>query len=153
MEVLGVQCVACGTKRRHKSLRYHPETYEAYCENPYVCNDNHPNSPANLIKRQRQLQLVTFDEAESAYRAGVVVDKADRLKRLMTNPLTVRITSVEMAQFLIQHSDITEQTISELVRGFIESMMVRYATFDKPQEAPKQVKVVTNTVDNDDLVF
>jgi hypothetical protein len=149
-EVLGVQCTACGTKRKHKGLRYHPETFLPFCENAWVCSDTHPNSPINLIKRQSQLALLEYHEASTAYGNGVVTVHSDKLRRLLNNPLTVRITSVDMAEFLIRESETSQNTISDLVRGFIETMMGKRETFDKPV---KQEKPIAVDITDDELTF
>jgi hypothetical protein len=151
MDTLGVQCVACGVKRRHKSLRYHPVNFAPYCENPYVCSDDHPNSPMNLIKSQKQTNLLSYDEAKSLYATSVVSELSDRVGRLLNNPLTVRITSVDMAEFLVRQSDLSGQNISELVRSFIQSMMERYDTptiVEKPKPTVAPIKI-----DDNDLIF
>jgi hypothetical protein len=151
MDILGVQCVACGTKRRHKNLRYHPQTFSPYCENPYVCTEEHPNSPINLIKSQKQTTLLSYEEAKVLYSTGVVSDLSDRVGRLLNNPLTVRITSVEMAEFLVRQSDLSGQNISELVRSFIQSMMERY---DTPTIVEKPKPTITpSKIDDNDLIF
>lgn len=149
-EVLGVQCTACGTKRKHKGLRYHPESFLPFCENAWVCNEEHPNSPVNLIKRQSQLTLLEYHEASQAYGNGTVAIHSDKLRRLLNNPLTVRITSVEMAEFLITESETSRNTISDLVRGFIETMMGKREKFDKPVQQPKPIVL---DVSDDDMTF
>ena len=150
MEILGVQCVACGAKRRHKNLRYHPQTFSPYCENPYVCTEEHPNSPINLIKAQKQVGLLSYEEAKSLYSTSVVSDLSDRVSRLLNNPLTVRITSVEMAEFLVKQSDVSGMNTSELIRSFIQSMMERY---DIPKVVAKETVTPIKVIDDDDLVF
>ena len=149
--MLGVQCVACQARRKHKGLRYHPETFEPYCENPYLCNEQHPNSPVNLISRKTQVHLYTYEEAQSKYVAEAIFEKSDKLKRLLNQPVTFRITSAEMAEFLVDESEATGQSISEIVRGYIQSMMggrVKVTTIKtSTKEEPKY------TVTDDDLIF
>jgi hypothetical protein len=158
-EILGTQCVACGVKRKHKSLRYHPETLMPYCENAWVCVEAHPNSPINLIERQSQMRLLTFKEANEAYGNGIINEHTEKMKRLLGNPLTVRITSVEMAEFLINQSKISEKTISELVRGFVEDMMDKSKSYNGSVSNDSDKKSISIEIEqvsngnNDDLIF
>lgn len=146
--VLGVQCNACGTNRKYKSLGYDPETFLAYCENAWICNEHHPNSSANIIKRQSQIELVDYKTAVDLYSKTVILDKSDKVRKLMQNPLTVRIIKPEMAQFLIDEADTKSLTISELVRSYIESLMSPTSVEHKPIEKPKKIKI-----DDSDLIF
>jgi len=155
MEQLGTQCVACGTRRKHKNLVYDAEHFQAYCENAYLCNQEHPNSPIKLIKRQTVVDMISYEQARADFKATIVVEVADKVKRILTYPLSIRIHDPDMANFLVKHAEITEQNVSDLVRGFIQTMMERYDNFtssDKPKTTPV-AKPKPIEIDPDDLIF
>ena len=95
--------------------------------------------------------MLQYEEAKALYTTSIVSESSDRVSRLLSNPLTVRITSVDMAQFLVRHSDQTGKNISELVRYFIHSVMAQYDVQEVVEE-PKP-KVVPAKIDDDDLIF
>jgi hypothetical protein len=152
MEVLGIQCNACGVKRRHKNLRYDSKTFFAYCENPYVCNDDNPNSPSNVIKRKGKVDMLTYEEAKFANTANIKSTTSDRIKRLLNSPLTVRIQSVDMADFLVRESENKNQTVSELVRKLVEATMNEEPK-QQPEPQQKTPEPTVQTLNDDDLIF
>jgi hypothetical protein len=153
MEALGIQCNACGVKRRHKNLRYHPETFFAYCENPYTCNDENPNSPSNVIKRKGKIDMLTHEEAEFANAANIKSTKSDRIKRLLNSPLTVRIQSVDMAEFLVTHAENTDLTVSQLIRKLVEATMSEESQQQPETQPQKTPEPTVQTLNDDDLIF
>jgi hypothetical protein len=114
---LGKVCAACGKERKSKALGYDPQTFKPYCENPYICGDDHPNSVQNIIKRQAEVHLITAEEANEGYRKhlfDVYDDPAivQRIQRMLASPVTMRIQDPEMAKFLIEFE--AEQGLNNL---------------------------------------
>lgn len=171
---LGKVCAACGVERKRKSMMYHPDNFMPYCENPYICNSEHPNSPKNLIARGYELKLLPFEEAQK-WIAFNHPDKerAQRIRRMVARPTTIRIGSPEMAQFLLDLQDRFQfDSISDTVRYCIRKLMEaeegffhEYKKLEEEQEEERQFEEVKKEVeqaleapvqaddDDDDLVF
>lgn len=122
---LGNRCNACGHERKTRNLRYDPDTFMPYCENPWVCNENHPNSPKNLIKNQKETDLLTYVDATEAHKKHLTgnlnKESMQLIYRIMQKPLTIRIQDPEMAQFLAEFQGKAEkENLSETVRYCIQ---------------------------------
>lgn len=122
---LGKACTACGKKRKIKVLLYDPETLNPFCENPYICNDQHPNHPINLIKRGRELELIDFGTASEAYKNNLIKsyspEHAQRISNLINRPINFRINDPEVAQFLMEFmEDRGFDSVSETMRYCIQ---------------------------------
>jgi len=171
---LGKTCVACGTTRKSKALRYDPTTFAPYCENPYICNDDHPNSVKNLIANQRETPLLKHDEAVEAYRKYLSEtysssDIVTRIHKMLTDPSTIRIQNPEMARFLLEFQEEKGiKSLSETIRHCIEIVMENRGMFLKEyreaaeekrkeevlKEAIEKIETVPDENDDDDeLVF
>lgn len=142
--VLGSVCAACGAVRKIRNLRYDLEDFMPYCHSAYICNEHHVNSERNLLLRKAVKPLVEYDEAKAAYEDYLLnayedQAEAERLKRLMLRPTTIRVMDQEMAKFLIRLQDERGLGISEAVRYCIESMM------ERESENSKQVKKYVET--------
>lgn len=125
---LGKNCTACGKERKTKALGYHPATLEAFCDNPYVCNEDHPNSAQNLIRTQKQTQLVTFAEANEAHKDQLLANFDEgtvaKIQKMLTKPITIRIHSPEMAEFIVSfQEESNHENVSEVIWYAIEMLM------------------------------
>lgn len=126
---LGSTCAACGAGRKAKNLRYDPNTFLPYCDAPHICNEEHPNSPKNLIKRQAIMELFTADDIREAYQKHLLdsyvnTDSAMKIHRLMIKPTTIRILDPEMAEYLINLQEEKEfDSLAETMRYCVQIMM------------------------------
>ena len=108
---LGKSCAACGKERKSKYLKYDPETLKPYCDNPFICNDEHLNSVKNLIKYQKESQLISFEQASEAFRRQLMEsykndkDIVSRIQSILTKPSNIRIQDPELAKFLVEFQD------------------------------------------------
>lgn len=108
MTTLGRICAACGVQRKIKSLLYDPSTFAPYCQSAYLCNDAHPNSPKNLILNQRETELISYSDANDAYKKHLISglqmneDHVGQVQRLLRNPATLRIQDPKQAEFLVE---------------------------------------------------
>ena len=128
MITMGKICTACGKERKPKSLMYDPKTFKSYCHTPYICTDEHPNSPKNLIKRGSEMELVDFTAIQKAYESRLLEstdpEEVAKIYRLMRNPATVRITDPKMAKFLVEYARTSGlDTMSDVFRLAIETLM------------------------------
>lgn len=125
---LGKVCNACGLERKKTKTLYHPETFMPYCENPYLCNDEHPNSPKHLIARGEEMKLLELTEATEGFHKWLSLnhpdkEKAQRIRRMVTQPITIRIGSPEMAQFVLDLQDeFSFGSVSDTIRYCIQAM-------------------------------
>jgi hypothetical protein len=156
---LGKTCTACGKERKGKALRYDPITFDPYCENAYICNDQHPNSPKNLIERQAEFVLVGAEEANEAYKAhllDVYEDKSvvEQIQKMLTHPITIRILTPAMAKFLIDYAHENETASqSDAIRNCVQTVMDNKNQFvnehrelEKEDKKKKTAKAVAEEV-------
>ena len=132
---LGKTCTACSKERKKKGILYHPDTFMPYCDNPYVCNSDHPNSPVNLIKRGDELKLIPLEEAEHKFNQHIVLnqpdkDIADKIRKMVKNPTTVRIGDPRTAEFILElQKQYAFGSVAETIRYCIELVRENEGTF------------------------
>jgi hypothetical protein len=151
--VLGKTCVACGQERRKKDMiAYSSETFEPYCHTPYICNDEHPNSPKNLIKNQMETKLLSYDEAREAYNVWIekTQDNPERhkkIRRMVENPMTIRIGDADLAKFILDLQDDMEfHSISDTIKYCIQNTMDQKGNF-----VTKTVKIEKQITENNNV--
>jgi hypothetical protein len=171
---LGKVCAACGKERKSKALRYDTESFNPYCDNPYICNDEHPNSVKNLIQNQKETVLVPHEDAVNAYREHLSAvykdsDIVQKIHRMLTDPITIRVQKPEMAKFLVEFQQENDlDSLSETIRYCVEVVMENRGMFIKEhRDAKAELKRVETvkeaiqevvkpkdvTVPDDDLTF
>jgi Arc/MetJ-type ribon-helix-helix transcriptional regulator len=125
---LGKVCNACGVERKKTKVLYDPDQFMPYCEHPYICNDEHPNSPKNMIARGEELKLLELADATEKFHQWLALnhpdkEKAARIRRMVTQPITIRIGSPEMAQFVLDLQDeFSFSSVSDTIRYCIQAM-------------------------------
>ena len=145
---LSKTCKACGKERKTKQLRYDPKTFDAYCENPYICESNdHPNSVPNILQRQSEYELVAADDVQGRFEEHLSeqyrgnVEKFERIRTLLTKPFTLRIIDPQMAKFIVEFEDANGMNTTQAVRTCLEAAMLNPASlgsFELPEpEAPQ----------------
>jgi Arc/MetJ-type ribon-helix-helix transcriptional regulator len=129
-ERLGKSCTACGVTRNKKSILYDPNTLLPYCESPWICpSEEHVNSPKNIILRGGDIKLIGLEQAQKAYREILIdtvqdSDQVKKIRSMVERPISIRIGSPDMAQFLVALQD--EQnfsSISDAVRYCVQMVM------------------------------
>jgi hypothetical protein len=134
---LGKTCSACGKERKKRGILYHPETFMPYCDNPWVCNDEHPNSPKNLIARGGELELIELEEAELKFNQQIVLNQPDpeiaqKIRKMVKNPTTVRISDPRTAEFVLElQKKFGFGSVAEAIRYCIETVRENEDTFYK----------------------
>lgn len=125
---LGRVCNACGVERRKKNIAYDPTNFMPYCDNPYICNEDHPNSPKNLIARGAELQLLSYEEAQAKFADWVAMSHPDReiaekIRRMVMYPISVRIGDPGLAQFILEfQQEFQMDSISDTIRYCVQRM-------------------------------
>lgn len=143
---LGKTCSACGKERKKKGILYHPETFMPFCDNPWVCNDDHPNSPKNLIARGGELELIQLEEAELKFNQQVVLNQPDpeiatKIRKMVKNPTTVRIGDPRTAEFILElQKKFAFGSVAEAIRYCIETVRENEDTFYKDYVKAEQEK-------------
>lgn len=150
--VLGRICTACGQERKKKDmLAYHPETFEPYCSSYYYCNDEHPNSPKNLAlnitkypETYGETPLLPYEAAKEAYSEWVMThhenpEKVKRIRKMVASPLTLRLNSPELAEFILDlQQEMEFSSVSDTIRFCIHRMQEEHGGFHQTQEKIKQ---------------
>lgn len=125
---LGKHCSACGKERKSKALRYDPVTLLAFCDNPYICSQDHPNSPYNILKNQQESLLVSYNEANESHKRQLLEsfdsEIVSKIQAMLQKPLTLRIHDPAMAQFVVEFQEVAGlPTTSDVFRYAIEALM------------------------------
>lgn len=97
-----MKCVACGKERVMKELLYTADK-ELVCINPFQCNENHPNSVKNILKRGDAVKLYTAAELEDNIYEQLNIDDETKahIERLL-KPQSIRLSKVAIAHYLIE---------------------------------------------------
>lgn len=150
---LGKVCAACGKERKSKALKYDPATFLPYCDNPYICSDDHPNSPKNLIQNQKETALFDLAQANEAYRKHLKVqyansDTVEKIHRMLTHPTTIRIQDPDMAVFLVDlEEELGLDNLSDTIRYCIQVVKENNGVFRKEYQAIAQDKKESEAID------
>lgn len=154
MELLGKHCVACGKMR--KKLMYHPDTLAPYCVSPYICTVHHPNSVDQVLERGKEIKLIDLETAIREHKEKLIEnynrEEIDRIRRLVTQPQSVRLSDPEMAEFIVNIMK-TESlsSVSEAIRYCVGiAMRQSRAEEEQLEPNPKPVPKV-ETYDDDDF--
>lgn len=145
-DILAKACSVCGKERKPKALLY-DSGFSAFCANPYICSQEHPNSPKNILERNSLEPMYTFEQALDRYRHSLAeqfMDKglAKRVHRLISSPTTIRIQEPEIAKFLVKfQQEHALPSISDAIRRCIE--LVKEG---QNVTVPKPVMVVAETL-------
>lgn len=151
MSQLGKTCSACGRERsKTKALVYDPETLMPYCEHPYICNVNHPNSPANLLKRGAELIMINQTDAQRLFKEHLIktignTDKIAKIRNMVDKPMTIRIGSPDLAIFLVElqdqyHFNSLSDTIRYCIQVMKENQGEYYSDYKKVEETREEIK-------------
>lgn len=144
-------CTACGAERKKKGIAYHPFTFDPYCSNPYICNEKHPNSPQELIKRGEQLDLIDSDNVAQKYAEFLSLthspQHAERIRKMISQPITVRISQSSVAGALVQMQEsLGLSNISETIRHCIQIAIDINQNFEQKKEVLQEEKTKTDTI-------
>ncbi len=108
-------CHACQTPRKKNKLSYTADLI-AFCNASHECNDQHPNSPLNLVKHGKITQLTPHDEALKQ----LTLTTTHTTMKLL-EPITFRLATIEQAQHIEERCKNLNVTTSEYIRILIES--------------------------------
>jgi lipid II:glycine glycyltransferase (peptidoglycan interpeptide bridge formation enzyme) len=117
-----------------------------FCDNPWVCNDEHPNSPKNLIARGGELELIELEEAELKFNQQIVLNQPDpeiaqKIRKMVKNPTTVRISDPRTAEFVLElQKKFGFGSVAEAIRYCIETVRENEDTFYKDLVSAEQRK-------------
>lgn len=120
-----MKCHACSRELSRKEVLYTKDRLP-YCNNPMVCNDEHPNSVKNILTRGGAAQMFTEDELESNIFETLNVSEAmkERIMKIATKPQSIRLSKVDIAYYLIMLQDKHEMSsLSEAIRHCVHVAM------------------------------
>ena len=117
-------CSACGRHRRKEDLVFDPNTLKPFCYNIQSCNASHPNSYQNVMARNGVLKdLVNYKEAQDVYVENLLRNTDPRtveLMKLANRPTSVRLGSVELADYVLDYRDKhNKATITAAIQAII----------------------------------
>ena len=135
-------CKACGKDRKKSKIMY-DDYINAYCKNTHECNNEHPNSTINLIKNGKMIPLYDHDKAVEMF----TKQNTSETIKYMASPITLRLSSVEQALHLDKVCEERNISISDYIRGLIESDMQTV----KVEE--EQAPIPTSKSDESELIF
>lgn len=113
-----MKCVACGKEGTRKDFLF-SENKGMYCVNPFTCDEGHPNSVANIIKRGAAVKMFTEEELElNFFELNNISDEMkERVLRVATKPQSIRLSKYDIAHYLLELQDKRGlASISEAVR-------------------------------------
>lgn len=132
-----MKCHACGRELARKEALY-TEDRLSYCNNPLVCNDEHPNSVKNILARQGAARMFTEEDLENNLfeNLNVSPEMKDRIMKIATKPQSIRLSKVDIAYYLIQLQDKHQfSSLSESIRHCVHVAMNIEPIDEIPQPA------------------
>lgn len=145
---LGKVCTACGAERKKKGMiLYRSTDFMPFCQDFYFCNDDHPNSPKNVLANQGLTELIPFEQAQEAFKGWLDVHHSDpaqvkKIRQMVERPITLRIGSPELAQFLLDiQSEFNMSSLSDAIRYCIQSVKGNRGQFYTDHKVLKEEKV------------
>lgn len=139
-----MKCHACSRELSRKEVLYTKDRLP-YCNNPMVCNDDHPNSVKNILARGGAAQMFTEDELESNIfeTLNVSAEMKDRIMKIATKPQSIRLSKVDIAYYLIMLQDKHDMSsLSEAIRHCVHVAM----NVEPMDEIPAPAVVVVEPV-------
>lgn len=133
-----MKCTACNKDLNKKEIVY-TEDRQPYCQNPFTCNDDHPNSVKNILARGGAANLYTEDELENNIfeRLNITPEMKERILRVATKPQSIRLSKYEIAHYLLAKQDEKDlSSISEAVRYCVQLAMEM-----EPIGSPRSIQV------------
>ena len=136
-----LHCQVCEKPLKKKEARY-DEYGRVYCNNPFDCSEEHPNSPQNIVKRGYAYAL--YDHKTYASRKLEGFDELDdetklKLERIVKKPQSIRINDYAIAYYLLT---LKEQyglsSLSEAIRHCVSYAMKANPLEQQEQEQPQQ---------------
>lgn len=97
---LKTKCVACGLRRKGRNLAYTQDGI-AYCGHPFICNEKHINSRTNVNVRGNEVQLFSAEDLQVKFAVDRAKPTVDRLRKMMTESISLRMNNPEMVQFIL----------------------------------------------------
>jgi hypothetical protein len=147
MYQLGRTCNACNKTRKSNLLSYDQQTLSAYCNTSYICNENHPNSVKNLIKNQRETNLISYDQAKQLFDDSIIDQDRSQINRMLNNPITLRLQNADMVKFLIDLQEVTKsKSIGNAIRFCIENTMKSMNNIDTTVEVVRDEQQFQETL-------
>jgi hypothetical protein len=120
-----MKCTACNKELNRKEVVF-TDDKKPYCQNPFQCNDNHPNSVANILARGGAVNLYTEEELEMNFfdMNSISPEMKDRILKVATKPQSIRLSKYEIAHYLIALQEENKlASISEAVRYCVQIAM------------------------------
>lgn len=118
-----ISCHACGKPRRKKMLGF-TEKFVPYCSSYWLCNEKHPNHPANPDKQA----LFPPDKVKAN----------ENIQALMTKPFSMRIGDYATCKFLVDlQQEKGFKSMSDTVRFCLDEMQKDHVPIPKPQPEPQ----------------
>jgi hypothetical protein len=162
MSQLGKICSACGRERsKTKSILFDPKTLQPYCESPYICNTEHPNSIPNLLDRGAELKLIPLSEAQKLFKEHLIKTVGDptkiaRIRSMVDKLMTIRIGDPGLATFILElQSAYKLSSVSDAIRYCIQTMKDNQGQFysdlkvieEKKEEEQKEQEAISFVAD------
>lgn len=156
--LLDKECTACGRGRSAKALKYDPKTFAAYCDSAYICNESHPNSIANVIKRKSEVDLLPHDEAVERYKEMLESEYDPKMvlqiKKLLTGPISVRLLSKETAEYVAHiQRQYNLKTPSEAIRYCVQLAMGAPENSQEQEQTEVESEAEEDTTENEEWEF
>lgn len=153
-----MKCHACGKEQSKKELLY-TEEHQAYCVNPFTCNELHPNSVKNIVERGGAVKLYTEEELEKTAfeRLDVPDEVKDRIRKIADKPQSIRLSKTDIAYYLIRLQEAKGlNSLSETIRYCVAKTMEvepldgskQQAAAVEPEPEPEPAKGIVVSIGN-----
>lgn len=143
-----MQCTACSKEYTKKEIVYSTERLP-YCPNPFVCNEDHPNSPDNIVARGGAVKMFTESELEDNTFEMLEVSDAmkERIMKIATKPQSIRLSKLDIAHYLIMLQETRNlASISEAVRHCV-SLAIKFEPIDDANYVEPEIEEMNEVLE------
>lgn len=137
-------CQACGRTRRKAELLYDTVDLKPFCARMDECNDQHPNSYAEVMEREGvTIEMVPFNKAADIYYDRMLESAPPlqkRVMKLLETPTSLRVGDEHLAQYLIKLQDAKGyESMTKTINEIIKDHRERYGDPAAPVESKPAV--------------
>lgn len=147
-------CQACGRTRRKSELLYDTKDLKAYCSRIDECNDQHPNSYAEVLERGVTVEMIPFDKAADLYYDRWMENASPLQKKavkLMETPTSVRVGDENLAKYLLKLQEAKSyKSMSETIMTIVREHREAHGepeVLEKVEDTSKVTKAGTHKVE------
>lgn len=145
-----MKCTACDKELIKKDTVF-TEGKAPFCNNPFECNDMHPNSAAAIVSRGGAIKMYSEADLDNVLFSNLNVPEKtkERIIKVATKPQSIRLSKMDIASYLVQLQEEHEMaSLSEAIR-YCVNIAMQVAPNPIHENRPERIEPSTFVVNNE----